>query len=81
MIEFSSEWVRTEFHLLPVDTQMEFYTLATRYAETGHIITIGCIEKWGPKDSNLEVSIRIDKKFDPVTPASDTNSTGTEHKI
>lgn len=73
MIEFFSEHVRNEFHLLPAETQKEWHDLALRFLSTGQVITILDIEKWGPLDKNLEVSIRIDKKFDLVS-SGETNS-------
>lgn len=68
MIEFLSEWVRNEFHLLPAQTQKEYHDLAIKFAATGQIITVCSVERWGAEDKNLEVSIRIDKKFDSVCP-------------
>ncbi len=71
MIEFASEEVRQEFHLLSPQTQKEYSDLAYSFLPSGQIITIVSIEKWGEKDSQLEVSIRIDKKFDVVSVKGD----------
>lgn len=67
MIEFSSEAVRTEFHLLPVETQIEYNDLAVSLLTQGKIITILAVYIWGNGPDNLELAVRIDSKFDPVS--------------
>lgn len=64
MIEFAHEWVRTEFHLLPVDDQRYYLEFAEKLLARGRQLNILNVERW--KDNVLEVTIRIDKKFNPV---------------
>jgi hypothetical protein len=67
MIEFLTEEIRTEFHLLPLDRQREIRELAqSRYYE-GYVTTVTFVDIITSTES--EVSVRIDKKFntDPVS--------------
>ena len=66
MIKFINEQMRSEFHLLPVERQLEFERYAKSYAVTGQVITIMCVERWGPGPDQSEVALRISKEFDPV---------------
>ena len=68
MIEFANEHIRGEFHSLSADIQGEYEKIAAQFARTGQVITILCIDRWGEGDRQLEVAIRIDKKFDPIGP-------------
>jgi hypothetical protein len=63
LINFLSESVRQQFHELSPETQKEYIDLAHSYLTQGKVITINGIERWGPND--LEIAIRIDKKFNP----------------
>lgn len=63
MIEFNSEWVRTEFHSLPADIQREYHDMAINFASRGFFITVVGIDRWGTEPRQYEVAIRIDQKF------------------
>lgn len=62
MIEFLNDSVRTDFHLLPVDRQKELTDFAEQVLKCGQVLKVLYVEK--VNDKVLEVSIRIDKKFD-----------------
>lgn len=64
MVRFLSEHVRTEFHLLPLSRQMEVTEAAERLAVEGLITVVLFVER--ETDGSSEISIRIDKEFDPV---------------
>lgn len=64
MIEFSNAYVRHEFHLLPADYQQYYTEFAERLIQKGRVLNILNVERW--KDNVLEVTIRIDQKFDVV---------------
>lgn len=59
MIEFASEGIRTQFHLLPIDQQLSVHAEARRVEPLGFVLTVD----WADAE-NSELSIRIDKKFD-----------------
>lgn len=59
MIEFLNEITRTNFHLLPIEKQMEVQKHAEYLVQFGKIIKVMFVD---PESS--EVSIRIYKKFD-----------------
>jgi hypothetical protein len=61
MIKFASETAQTDFHLLPIDRQIEWLNLAMKYMSEGKSITVVCVEHW-PEGS--EVNIRISQEFD-----------------
>ena len=67
MIEFANESIRNAFHLLPIEKQLEIERFATVWSHTGHMISINGVDQWGPGPDQSEVSIRIDKKFDPIS--------------
>lgn len=62
MIEFISEEVRAEFHLLPLDRQREIMSAAEYQFARGYVTTITWVEIISSTES--EVSIRVDEKFD-----------------
>ena len=64
MIEFANEIARTEFHLMPLEEQKRWHEIAEAYFSMGSVIKIICVERWSEKES--DISIRIDKKFNPV---------------
>lgn len=57
MIEFVSEVMRTQFHLLPIETQKEWESMAKSLQKKGHRLVVDYIEQVTP--SHLEVSIRV----------------------
>ena len=65
MIKFISEKIQTEFHLLPVDLQLEWYNTAMKFMSQGKTITVVNIEHW-PEGS--EVDVRIRQEFDVHVP-------------
>lgn len=64
MIEFISEEVRAEFHLLPLDRQREHMEAAAFQFKRGYITTVLWVERISTTES--EVAIRVDKKLDPA---------------
>lgn len=62
MIEFISEEVRTEFHLLPLERQKEIIDTAARMAHKGYITKVLFVERLSTTVS--EVAIRFDQQFD-----------------
>jgi hypothetical protein len=65
MIEFFNEETRTAFHLLPIDTQKDWESQAERLLSRGFVLKFYFIEQ--EPNGPLEISIRIDKKFDHPT--------------
>jgi hypothetical protein len=63
VIDFLCEEVQTAFHKLDVDTQLKYKRMAERFLETGEVLMILAVDYWGEDDSQLEITIRIDKKF------------------
>jgi len=61
VIEFISEEVRAEFHLLPLDRQREVMQAAQAQFDRGFITTIVWVEIISSQES--EVSIRINEKL------------------
>lgn len=61
MIDFLTNEVREEFHKLPIDKQREWNEISERYLLKGQVLQILFVED-GPE--GLEVSIRVNKKFD-----------------
>ena len=61
MILFSSDEVRQRFHELPIERQSEWTDVAEGYLKRGFQLRILFIEQ---TPEALEVSIRVDKKFD-----------------
>lgn len=59
MLEFGSEEVRTQFHLLSPEAQKEWNEMALRFAKKGMTIEIQYIEEIVP--GQLEACIRIHK--------------------
>lgn len=72
MIQFQSEEVRTQFHLLPIDLQKWWNDQARSLAKTGSIIIIRYVEEIIP--GQLEACVRIVKEFDIGIPCSNMNS-------
>lgn len=68
MIEFTTPEVRTAFHLLPLDMQREWRRLGESFSDMGRLLIIEFIYQG---DLGLEVSIRLDKKFNHVPVRSD----------
>ncbi len=62
MIEFLSEEVRTQFHLLPLDRQREVMEASQFQFDRGYVTTILWVEIISSTES--EVAIRVDKKLD-----------------
>lgn len=62
MLEFASEEVRTEFHLLPLDRQREVMQMAQAQFYKGFVTTVVWVDIISSRES--EVMVRIDKKFD-----------------
>ena len=60
MIEFLSEVVRTKYNELPLDVQREWNSLAQSLLRSGYGLIITLVDNW---ESQLEVGIRITKKF------------------
>lgn len=60
MMDFFSEDVRTEFHLLPIDKQTEFTQLAERLWKKGMKLKIIWVDRISEKTS--EVLIGIDEE-------------------
>lgn len=66
MIQFVSEEVRTQFHLLSPERQKQWEEMASSFYSRGFVIKIYYIEEVFP--GCLEASIRINKEFDPELP-------------
>ncbi len=67
MIDFSSDEVRNAYHSFPIDSQVEIENMASRLLELGYIVKIEFADNENDnpdKEESLELSIRIDKKFD-----------------
>lgn len=62
MIEFVSEEIRTQFHLLPAEDQKLWEELARKFLENGRTFKIYYVDQ--PTPGSLEASIRINKEFD-----------------
>lgn len=65
MISFLNNDVRTQFHTLPIDKQKEWMSIAEDYDDRGFDLKILYVER--VSDKVLEVSIRLDEKFDIVS--------------
>lgn len=63
MIDFLTEEVRASFHNLPIDRQRDWLEVAERYIKRGQVLQILFIED---SPEGLEVSIRVNQKFNPV---------------
>lgn len=61
MIEFASEEIRRQFHLLPIDRQLGVHAESRRVESLGFVVVV----EWADSE-NSELTVRIDKKFDPV---------------
>lgn len=61
MIEFLNPEVELRFHSLPVEKQREWQDMADRYLKKGCVLKILFVDQ---SEQGLEVSIRVDKKFD-----------------
>lgn len=61
MIHFLNEQLRTEFHSLPVDTQLEYQDIAMKFYAQGSTLTVCCIERYGKEAEDLEIFIRINR--------------------
>ena len=75
MIQFANEHIRTAFHSLPIDRQMDFQDMAMRYAKQGYVMRVDFIET--VRGGQLEVSVGILKQFNFV-PVVDADATGTD---
>ena len=67
MIDFSSDEVRNAYHSFPIEAQVEVELMASRLLELGYLIKIEFADNENDnleKEESLELSIRIDKKFD-----------------
>lgn len=67
MIDFSSDEVRNVYHSFPIETQIEIELMCSRLLEIGYIVKIEFADNENDttdKEETLELSIRIDKKFD-----------------
>lgn len=64
MLEFLNQSIREDFHLLPIDKQMEFQRMAERLFSLGESVKILYVD---PRKNDLEISVRIYKKFDVST--------------
>jgi hypothetical protein len=63
MIYFINEKLREEFHSLPVGSQIILQDMAEKFEQKKLAIHLIGLEKWGNKDDDLEVNIRINKEF------------------
>jgi hypothetical protein len=61
MIAFLNADVRAQFHSLPIDKQREWMKMAEEQAKRGFTLRVLFIDQ---TDGVLEVSVRIDEKFD-----------------
>lgn len=61
MIEFLTPDVELRFHNLPIDRQREWQDMADRYLKRGQVLQILFVDQ---TEDALEVSIRVNKKFD-----------------
>lgn len=61
MIEFLTPEIRTQFHLLPIDTQLAVIAEERRVEPLGLTVFVD----WADAE-NSELSIRIDKQLCPV---------------
>jgi len=61
MIAFLTPEVRAQFHSLPIDKQREWIKMAEEQAKRGFVLRVLFIEE---SEGVLEVSVRIDEKFD-----------------
>jgi hypothetical protein len=52
--------MRTRFHFLPIDEQMNLQSLAEKCFSHGKVVTVLFVDR----EPGSEVSIRINKKFD-----------------
>lgn len=64
MIEFVSEETRTQFHLLPAELQKIWEKLSISFVEQGYSIKLYFVDQ--PQPGSLEISIRINKEFEPT---------------
>jgi hypothetical protein len=64
---FLTEEVRTSFHSLPVDKQRPIVDFAEEQLRRGNSVRIDWAEM--NDRGELEISFRIDKEFEPSTPA------------
>lgn len=61
MIEFLSEAVREEFHLLPLAEQKIIHDAAVAYAQLGSVVHILYAERID--DAASEITFRVDKVY------------------
>lgn len=64
MIDFVSEEVRTQFHLLPLSEQKLWMDFAEKIRPNGFVIKMYYIEEVSP--GVLEASVRIAKEFNTM---------------
>ena len=65
MIEFISEEVRLQYHMLPIDKQADVEHAARTLLPQGKIVTVTFADA-----ETSEVVIRVDEKFDPLSPVA-----------
>lgn len=62
-MKFLSEHVRKAFHELHPDVQTAYQHMGLKLNRSGYSLMILEVAHWGPKESDIEISVRLDLIF------------------